>query len=534
MTHTAFKSALWTRNFWRSLGWQQFAICFLVLGIFLRTLGYVAGGSLELDELNLTRNLFSRSFADLFKPLDYNQIAPVGWLFLQKAALDIWSNIDYSARFPAFVFGVAGVALMYVAAKRTLQAPGVFLTVAVMALSPFAIRYSFFVKPYTGDIFFSLLVLFLALDLIRCERPSILRLMPFLFAGLIGVILSFPVVILLASAGSALFLKALITRDNRLVVSTVAISLAWLLLFLSIYLMMPSNSSGVVSWMREEAWDNTFAPIPFTSLSSLIWYPSNLLNKMSYLFSSEGGVFAGLLYLVGLFHLYTSSRYEALVLLTFPLIIALLISILHLYPFEDRLILYLLPMFVLGIGYGFDYLITESRQTFLAPLLLGIGLVIALGWKAFSGFNQPFPPFATENVHPAMQVLSEEAMPDDLVYVYYGAIPAHRIYSGRYDTVSELETVDGRTPQFDWNCYLMDVQKLRNKGRVWVFFSVIRRSEDKIFLNTVKRISTIVEEYRFQGVRLLLLDFADDKADVSLLLQNMKEPDEAICRGYWS
>src|SRR5690606_12042987 len=56
----------------------------VVLGIVLRLRQYFANRSLWVDEASLALNIINRSFGGLTQPLDYNQGAPVGFLFIEK------------------------------------------------------------------------------------------------------------------------------------------------------------------------------------------------------------------------------------------------------------------------------------------------------------------------------------------------------------------------------------------------------------------------------------------------------------------
>src|SRR2546430_17722328 len=56
----------------------------VVLGIVLRTIRYFSDRSLWLDESYLALNVLGRSYSQLSGSLDFNQGAPVGFLYLEK------------------------------------------------------------------------------------------------------------------------------------------------------------------------------------------------------------------------------------------------------------------------------------------------------------------------------------------------------------------------------------------------------------------------------------------------------------------
>src|SRR5262245_56132253 len=58
----------------------------VALGLALRALPWIANRSLWADEAALALNVTRRSFAGLVKPLDFDQGAPIGFLWIEKLA----------------------------------------------------------------------------------------------------------------------------------------------------------------------------------------------------------------------------------------------------------------------------------------------------------------------------------------------------------------------------------------------------------------------------------------------------------------
>src|SRR5215469_14396831 len=64
----------------------------ITFGIVLRLGQYIANRSLWLDESVLALSIARRSFRGLLEPLDYSQIAPIGFVMLEKLAVKLFGT----------------------------------------------------------------------------------------------------------------------------------------------------------------------------------------------------------------------------------------------------------------------------------------------------------------------------------------------------------------------------------------------------------------------------------------------------------
>ena len=95
-------------------------------GIILRLRQYFVNRSLWVDEAMLAFNIVNRTFGALTLPLDFNQGAPIGFLFIEKFIILALGNQDYILRlFPIFS-GVLSVYLIYRIAKECFGKSGMF------------------------------------------------------------------------------------------------------------------------------------------------------------------------------------------------------------------------------------------------------------------------------------------------------------------------------------------------------------------------------------------------------------------------
>jgi len=75
-------------------------------------------GHYWVDEASLALNIVNRTFSELTIPLDYNQGAPIGFLFIEKFIILILGNKDYILRLFPIISGMLSVYLIYLIAKK--------------------------------------------------------------------------------------------------------------------------------------------------------------------------------------------------------------------------------------------------------------------------------------------------------------------------------------------------------------------------------------------------------------------------------
>lgn len=85
------------------------AIGAVAIGLALRIWHFVGARSLWLDEAMIGRNIVDRSFTQLFQSLDYGQMAPIGWLILEKVSYNMIGGLEYSLRIVPLIFGIGAL-----------------------------------------------------------------------------------------------------------------------------------------------------------------------------------------------------------------------------------------------------------------------------------------------------------------------------------------------------------------------------------------------------------------------------------------
>lgn len=221
MSHTAGRSS-------RSLA--RGAIALVVLGTILRLLKFFERPGLWVDEAMIAINIGRRSFGELLDPLDFNQLAPVPWLWLEKLLVSLGGMHELVLRAPALVAGIAVPWLVWRAGLHLVGEWGALVATALTATGSALIFFAAETKPYGTDAALAALLLLLAG---RClTRPIGDRALHVLgMVGLAAVLFSFPAVFTLGGIGIALIARAGMARHVAAIRATVAWGSAWLLAF---------------------------------------------------------------------------------------------------------------------------------------------------------------------------------------------------------------------------------------------------------------------------------------------------------------
>src|SRR5690349_22225807 len=99
----------------------------ILLGVILRLRQYGTGRSLWIDEAMLALNIVNRNFAGLFKPLDYDQGTPLGFLLIEKFFNVILGKNELVLRLFPLMMGLAVLWLFYLLLNQITSGAGLLI-----------------------------------------------------------------------------------------------------------------------------------------------------------------------------------------------------------------------------------------------------------------------------------------------------------------------------------------------------------------------------------------------------------------------
>ncbi|MGB0931975.1 MAG: glycosyltransferase family 39 protein [Chitinophagales bacterium] len=473
-------------------------LCLICLGVILAILNFLYNRSLWIDEARVALNIVNRSYAELLKPLSLNQVAPIGFLFIEKFFANLFGNHDWTMRiFPLLSFLISIPLFFKLSFKLTQSKHFALLACAIFSLSMHMMFYSSEVKQYSTDVLISVIVVLSSLSFLESKNKAAIA--GYTLMGMLVVWFSNVAVIMLFTMGLySLYEIHIVKKEKNF---KVIIPLFFWCVSFVVYYALFIHGHPIKAFMLE-FWSNAKAFLP-ANILSLEFY-GELLKKLEKFLGllSLGGlwILASIVIIVGIVS--KSKHKKILFIALFPLLVHLILTYFKLYPFHKRLILYMLPFIVLlyvnGLFAVFEYF--KQKKANLPILVLLIPLLINL-----------FPlatklPIEKEEIKKSMEYVNENITPTDNIYLYYDSQPAFNFYKEKYPAIARNTSIAyGTENRKNWAAY--DPEILRIEGNTWMIFSHIYAKkneeglkEDAYMLGFLKKKGyKVLEEKKFEG-----------------------------------
>jgi hypothetical protein len=460
----------------------------LVLGIAIPFVQFIFNRSLWHDEAMLGLNLVNRSPSDLLKPLDLLQVAPILFLEVEKFFLWLWPSSEMGLRVFPLLCSFLSLFFFYRILKKVLANKiAILLALSLYVFDSTLVYYSSEVKQYMSDVLVATVTCYLVL---RDDRDHRLR---FALLGLNGVLciaLSSIAPIILLCAGLCLAFEMVCSRREYLF-PLVGLALVWVIAFGAYYLAFinnhPAREEMVRFWAAHEGFwllnplDRQFYVFLLHAFAGVFQYVLSPTLTAALRF----GVYSFLLSLLfawGLVRLAVKRRVREILLFALPLLVHLVLSGFHLYPWGTRLILYAAPGLIIVVASALDGLAeTGLYRRFRLPFRsVALGLpVVALAVFLRQGF-----PFQHEELKKSLAFIRSHASEADAIYVYNGATPAFQYYRQTGQGIELKTIIQGGSHKDDRPAYLAELHAI--DGRCWLLFSHVYQREDQFIIASMR------------------------------------------------
>lgn len=353
---------------WTTALERRLLLGFVLLGLLARCVRYFLNFPLWEDESFLCYNFIHRDYWQILQPLDFLQVAPPLFLWIELTLVGLFDFSEPVLRLFPFLCSLASLLLFAHLAQRLLRGPALVLAVAVFAVSYAGIRYAGEAKQYASDLLAALVLLTLVVEWVR--QPQRHRWLSFLcLVTPILLWLSFPLLFL--AGGISLVLAGHLWRQQKQhgwrtwAIYNVLLAGSFLLL-----IQTQQQSPETVAFMQR-----FWGPVAFPPASLLDWPRWLLLvhsgEMLAYPIGGENGAsfLTLLICLIGVVALFRQRQRLLLVLLTAPFSLNFLAALLRRYPYGGavKFSIYGMPLICLLMGVGLATLLGGLAQRWPRP-----------------------------------------------------------------------------------------------------------------------------------------------------------------------
>ena len=410
-------------------------------------------------------------------------------------ALSYFVRSDAGVRLFSWIAGILSIPVIYCLSRRYVSRFAAYSTAFLVAIAPKQVAYSQELREYSW-VFLCAALLFLCSDLLLTRSEwrrwlwltAVLVLCVFMQYGLSVLIFSINICVLIL-----LILKKEF-RNRKFIFLWFIAQLAAAGAVTSVYFLSLKYHMGVggardigaASYLGDSYFQGSFH-----SLLTIVVKKTRAL--VNFAFPQENIIL--LLLGIGLIYgLRTNRGNRALVFLLVPILVTMGLAFMKLFPYSGhRQVMFLVPMIFVTVGIGIDYLSnTDKRKISIAIILI----LLSIGGLISSA--QYLKSKGREYIKPALSVIRESLSERDLIYVYWGAMPAFKFYwPGSTERV--ICSVFGYKEQ-EYFVQLDDVVhllRLKDKARLWVLFShsVLGMREPIIeYLSMLGKVRLVVED----------------------------------------
>jgi uncharacterized membrane protein len=413
------------------------------------------------DEAALALNIVQRPFGGLFKPLDNDQGAPIGFLLLEKSVVKIWGDHEKALRLVPQVVSILSLPLFYWLCRKLLPPCTAVIALIIIALGAKQYDYSTDTKQYALDVFVAIGLFLLATLAVTESARRKQWTIALGVAGALAIWFSHPATFVLGGIGVMLAIEWLRRAPRGYPLGFLALAVAWAASFAANYhwILKRLSNDNYMLWFWSKA--DAFAPIP-KSLPAVIWYKQTFFDVFANPCSLDYVGLCALVFLLGVWTLWR-RRMSAVIMLLLPILLALAASAVHKYPFKERLILFICPSIAIFIGAGFEYLFEQPRR------VVGVIAVIFILITPIDTVRKfAIKPWLHSDMRTVMSIVGKNQQAGDVLYIDEACFYPYEYYRDQFK-VTPLEFKEEKPAVTDIAEYREIFGAYRGK-RVWIMF----------------------------------------------------------------
>jgi len=478
----------WLQNKINTIPHKYWVVLIMAIGIGIRLRNYFFNRALWLDEATLSLNIINRDYLQLLKPLDTLQVAPIGFLFVEKFFVNIFGPNEFALRLFPLMAGILSLFFFYSVAKKFTNKFIALFGLLFFVFGYYLIYYSTEVKQYEIDI----LVFLLCFNFIYLKDYSYKGIQKYLVSGLIGATViwfSHVSVFILAGIGLGLLLDLITGKVYSRIPGYVLMIFIWLISFgLNYFFFIYGHSHKD---LQIEAFTSIGFLSGFTDIQTFSnWLWNNIIDLFKYPFRIPNWVFGFLLIICTLYVIVKKKEYKLLVL-AFPALIHLIASVFNIYPFGARFTLYTASGTIIYFVFGIYYLASRIKG---GQIIIGIAFLIMLSWPIRLSTKS----ITKQEIREPMQFINNQLKENDIVYVQYGSKWAFDFYKDKIMD-SEIKIVYGTWIRSDLSRFDKELEQFENYKRIWILFSNYYPKEKRYILDKCNEKGNRIKFFEYIG-----------------------------------
>ena len=396
--------------------WASVAASFIIVGAGLRLFSYFSHGQLFVDDARLALNIASRSFGELTRTLEYGQIAPIPFLWVERLMTRVGGVNEYALRAVPLFAGIAVLVLLWRVGRRAFGERPAAIATCLAAVSTFLMSYSSAVKQYSSDALVTLVLVWLVLDVLGAadNRAPWWRLA---IGGAAAVWISHPAVFVLAGAAFALPARAAVRAVPNWRRRYALTMLAWIGVFVVAYFLFYQTVERDAS--LKEFWEPTFLSPGAPDFIERAWRAARAMLAPPLVWPGGTSVLLGVLtslaFLAGLISILRAQGPSLALLCAGPYVAVLGAAMVGAYPPADRFLLFAAPLLFFIYASALCWAV-EAFPPRARGLALAAVLVLLTLWRYPAAVEQARHPVRRRETKTLLRTIEARA-PDAPVYL---------------------------------------------------------------------------------------------------------------------
>ena len=370
---------------WSRVALAKVTWAFLALGVILRLVRFLLVHPLWGDECFVAANLIERGYLGLLPPLDYDQVAPILFLWAELSAVKLLGFSEWSLRVFPTACAIASLFVFRHLASRLMTGLPMLMAVAIVSVAINPLRHGGEVKPYAPDFLVSTVLLALAVEWWqKPERAAWL----WALAATTPIVMGTSIPAIFVLGGISLAISGTVYRLRKADVTAAYLTFngAIILGVLASWKLYGGAQSAELKAYMDHYWSATFPPLddPGRLILWLIRAHTGHLFAYPVGGANGGSLLTVICVIAGSVVLWRRGRSMIVAACLAPLGLALVASAVRVYPYgeSERLTQYEGPMICLLAGFGLAWLVGRLRRpgSYRRAAIACLALFAAIGF----------------------------------------------------------------------------------------------------------------------------------------------------------